>query len=77
MARLRPGLVPRSITYLVPREGADELWSLPAAGGEPCRLARFEGKEISNFAWSPDGTRLAIVTFTRSGDVVLLKRGTP
>ncbi len=64
----------RSITYLVSREGADELWSLPAQGGEPRRLVRFEGKEIADFAWSPDGSHLAVVKTSRSGDVVLLKR---
>lgn len=64
----------RGITYLTSHEGADEIWNLPRAGGEPRRLARFEGKEIADLAWSPDGTRLAIVKITRSGDVVLLKR---
>jgi Tol biopolymer transport system component/predicted Ser/Thr protein kinase len=64
----------RSITYLLSHEGADELWSLPTKGGEPRRLARFDGKEITDFAWSPDGARLAVVKVSRSGDVVLLKR---
>jgi Tol biopolymer transport system component/predicted Ser/Thr protein kinase len=65
----------RSVTYVVPREGADELWSLPAGGGQPRRLARFELAQITNFAWSPDGRRLAVVKLVRSGDVVLLRRG--
>ena len=64
----------RSITYLMSHDGADEIWSLPLKGGEPRRLVRFEGKEISDFAWSSDGTRLAVVKTTQSGDVVLLKR---
>ena len=65
----------RSITYLISHEGADELWSLPPQGGKPRRLVRFEGKEISDFAWSPDGARIAVVKVSQSGDVVLLKRG--
>lgn len=64
----------RALTYLISHEGADELWSLPVGGGPPKRLARFEGKEVIDFAWSPDGSRLAIVKNSRSGDVVLLKR---
>jgi Tol biopolymer transport system component len=64
----------RSITYLAAHDGADELWSLPAQGGEASRLVRFDGKEIADFAWSPDGKRLAIVKSSVSGDVVLLKR---
>jgi Tol biopolymer transport system component len=65
----------RSITYVVSREGADELWSLPIQGGEARRLLRFGAEEIGRFAWSPDGTHLAVVKVVRSGDVVLLKRG--
>ena len=72
MARFGPD--GRSITYLVSRQGADELWSLTPQGDKPRRLIRFEGKEIRDFAWSPDGTQLAVVKMSRSGDVVLLKR---
>ena len=64
----------RTITYLVSREGNDEIWSIPAQGGEPRLVVRFEGKDIDDFAWSPDGRRLAVVKASRSGDVVLLKR---
>ena len=64
----------KSVTYTISREGATELWSLPLEGGEARRLARFDGKEIATFAWSPDGKRLAVVEQIRSGDVVLLKR---
>jgi Tol biopolymer transport system component len=62
-----------SIDYLVSHEDDYELWSLPAKGGEARRLVRFEGKEISDFAWSPGGRWLAVVKNSRSGDVVLLK----
>jgi TolB protein len=71
---IRFGPDDRSITWLVSHEGADEIWGMPLGGGEPERLARFDGMEIDNFAWSPDGTRLAVVKISRSGDVVLLKR---
>jgi Tol biopolymer transport system component len=72
MARFGPD--GRSIHYLISHEGADELWGFPAQGGPPRKLVRFEGKEVGDFAWSPDGRRLAVVKFSRSGDVVLLKR---
>ncbi len=84
-ARPIPGLPPsrrllhygpdgRSIDYVLARDGADELWSLPAPGGAPKRFARFDGAEIQDYAWSPDGSRLAVTRQTRSGNVVLLKR---
>jgi len=65
----------RSIDYVISGEGAYEIWRIPAGGGEPRRLARFPGEEIGDFAWSPDGRRLAVEKRARSGDVVLLKRG--
>jgi Tol biopolymer transport system component len=71
---LRYGPDGRSITYITSREGATELWSFPREGGEARRLVRFDGKEIANFAWSPDGRRLAVVEEVRSGDVILLRR---
>jgi Tol biopolymer transport system component/predicted Ser/Thr protein kinase len=64
----------RTITYLATTEGVDEIWTLPPEGGQPRRLVRIEGKEILNYAWSPDGSRLAIVKWAQSGDVVLLRR---
>jgi Tol biopolymer transport system component len=64
----------RSLVYLVSHEGADELWRFPLAQGTPSRMARLEGQSIEDFALSPDGSRLAIVKVSRSGDVVLLKR---
>jgi len=75
MARFGPD--GRSITYLITHEGADELRSIPAEGGEPRLLARFESNQVMDFAWSPDGKHLAVVKYSRSGDVVLLKRSPP
>jgi TolB protein len=66
---------PGSISYLVPGEDGDELWNLPLDGSPARPVARFENQEIGDFAWSPDGTRLAVVPYVESGDVVLLRRG--
>ena len=73
MAHFGPGA--NEISYLYTHDGADELWRLPQEGGESIRLARFEGKDVFDFAWSPDRKRVAVVKGRRSGDVVLLKRG--
>jgi eukaryotic-like serine/threonine-protein kinase len=65
----------RTITWLVVAPGACEIWSDVPGKAEPRMLARIEGKEIGNYAFSPDGTHLAVVKYTDSGDVVLLKKG--
>jgi Tol biopolymer transport system component len=59
---------------MIPNEGGQELFNVPIGGGTPKRIARVEGWYIRAFAWSPDGTRLAVVKETSHGDVVLFKR---
>src|SRR5262245_46445581 len=41
-----------------------QVWLLPLAGGEPTRLTNLTSG-VSSFQWSPDGTRLVVVS--RSG----------
>ena len=44
-----------------PKEGAAQVWLLPMYGGEARQLTRLP-KDVSDLAWSPDGTRLCIVS---------------
>jgi dipeptidyl aminopeptidase/acylaminoacyl peptidase len=53
----------RSIAFLAARGGDDattQVWLLPAAGGEARKLTDFPG-EVDDYAWSPDGKRLAVI----------------
>ena len=49
------------------------IWVQPIEGGAPRPLTKFTDKEIFDFRWSPDGTRLAITRGTMSADIVLIK----
>ncbi len=49
------------------------IWVQPIDGGAPRPLTRFTDKTINDFAWSPDGTRLAITRGTALADIVLIK----
>jgi Tol biopolymer transport system component len=49
------------------------LWSFPLDGGEPRKITDFTDRNIQSFAWSSDGTRLAILRTTTVSDIVLLK----
>jgi Tol biopolymer transport system component len=50
------------------------LWVQPLDGGEPRQLTRFaDRRPIESFAWSHDGTRLALTKSTVSNDIVLIK----
>jgi Tol biopolymer transport system component len=52
------------------------IWIQPLDGTPPRRLTQFDDQIITSFAWSPDGTQLAIVRARETSDLVLL-RGTP
>ena len=44
-----------------PKEGAAQVWLLPMDGGEARQLTSLP-RDVSDLAWSPDGTRLCIVS---------------
>lgn len=46
------------IAFLSQRSGFNELWIVPANGGDPQQLTH-AGMDLADHAWSPDGTRLA------------------
>ena len=50
------------------------VWIQPFDGHPPQQVTRFaDRRTITDFAWSPDGTRLAIARATTTSDVVLFK----
>ncbi|MGA2697088.1 MAG: hypothetical protein ABSE92_13575, partial [Terriglobales bacterium] len=63
----------RSITYKFRQGAADNLWSVPIAGGKPTQLTHFTDMNINSQAWSSDG-RLAVSRGVPNTDAVL---GTP
>jgi serine/threonine protein kinase/Tol biopolymer transport system component len=63
----------RSIAYKLRQGDADNLWSVPVAGGKPTQITHFTDMNISSQAWSRDG-RLAVSRGVSNTDAVL---GTP
>jgi dipeptidyl aminopeptidase/acylaminoacyl peptidase len=49
----------------------------PVDGGPPRQLTNFLDSSITDFAWSPDGQRLAVAREALSRDIVLFKRVKP
>ena len=50
------------------------VWVQPLGGGSPHQLTRFtDGRPIGSFAWSRDGSRLAISRSTVANDIVSLQ----
>jgi serine/threonine protein kinase/Tol biopolymer transport system component len=64
----------RALAYVT---GAN-IWVDPLDGSPPRQLTRFsDDRRIQDFAWSHDGKRLAVVRFTTSTDIVLLRLRPP
>lgn len=49
------------------------IWIQAITGGAPPRLVAFPDRPILQFAWSPDGKRLAISRALTISDIVLLR----
>jgi dipeptidyl aminopeptidase/acylaminoacyl peptidase len=53
----------RSLAFLSDRGGEEattQVWLMPASGGEASKLTDLPGG-VEDYAWSPDGTRLALI----------------
>lgn len=62
-----------ALTYVYESNGADNIWSQPVNGGPRKPLSNFKSDNISSFAWSRDGKRLAISRGPVTTDIVLLR----
>jgi len=63
----------RGVAYVRDRPHSN-IWVQLLDGAAPRALTSFtDGREILDFAWSRDGTRLAIARATTTTDIVLFK----
>lgn len=63
----------KELAYIDSRNGSSNIWTIRIDGkGEAKPLTDFKTDGISNFAWSPDGKRLAIVRGTTISDAVFI-----
>lgn len=65
----------QAIDYAVFNDNASNIWRQPLDGSQPFQVTNFNDQQIFNFAYSPDGKRLALSRGTYGRDVVLLKLG--
>ena len=64
----------RALDFVDAVRGDDEIWRFNLADRTTRLLLRASGQQISDFRWSQDGTRLALVSGVISSDVVLLHK---
>ena len=63
----------KAVVYIVREKGVDNLWSQPLDGSATKQLTHFGKEKIGRFAFSPDGSQIAIERGEKEADVVLLK----
>ncbi len=63
----------KAIDYSREQNGVDNIWRLPLDGGAPMKLTHFDSGHIWQFAWSPDGKKLALTRGSGSNDVVIIR----
>ncbi len=59
----------RSIEF----SNSHNIWRMPITGGVSHRLTSFTDGSIAGYAWSPDGTRLAVARGNMTRDIVLIQ----
>ena len=62
----------KSLIYVEDRKGVSNLWSQPLDGSPAKQVTNFQSDLISSFAWSPDGTQLAVARGTSTSDAILI-----
>jgi serine/threonine protein kinase/Tol biopolymer transport system component len=62
----------KAVAYTIEDKGVDNIWVQPLDGAKGHQITSFSSEEIDDFAWSPDGKRLAVSRTDTSSDVVLL-----
>jgi serine/threonine protein kinase/Tol biopolymer transport system component len=64
----------RAIDYIAGRDGADNIWRMPLAGGREQKLTNWQPPtSLWHFAWSRDGKQLAIVGDSTTTDLLLIQ----
>jgi len=63
----------RAINYPVMNDNVSNIWRQPIDGGSPVQVTNFTTDQIFNFAYSPDGSQLAMSRGTFNSDVVLIE----
>jgi Tol biopolymer transport system component len=67
----------KAVVYPVRDQDADNLWLQPLDGSPGRQLTNFKSEQITDFHWSFDGSKLALIRGHTDSDVVLLQEPKP
>jgi Tol biopolymer transport system component len=63
----------RVVSYRLRMRGADNIYRENANGADSIPLTRYQSGKITDFRYSPDGKKIAVVRVSQQGDVVLIR----
>lgn len=63
----------RGIYFIALNDGVSNIWQQPVDGSAPVQVTNFTTQRIFNFAFSPDGSQLALSRGSINSDVVLIE----
>jgi len=63
----------RAVNFIAASNGVSNIWRQPIDGSAPIQLTNFTSDRIFNFAYSSDGSSLALSRGTLNNDVVLIE----
>jgi eukaryotic-like serine/threonine-protein kinase len=67
----------KAVAYPVRDQDTDNLWLQPLDGSPGKQITNFKSEQITDFHWSPDGSKLGLVRGHTDSDVVLLQESKP
>ncbi len=67
----------KALVYKIRENGTDNLWQEPLDGSPGRQITNFKSEQITDFHWSFNGSKLAIVRGHTDSDVVLLQESKP
>ncbi len=66
----------KAVAFVIRDKGIDNIWTQPVDGGPAKQITKFATNQITEFGWSRDGKKLALVRGHVHSDVVLIREAT-
>lgn len=63
----------KAVAFARVEKGVGNIWVLPLDGSPAKQITSFDSEIIIDFGWSPDGKRLAVLRFSSTDDIILLR----
>jgi Tol biopolymer transport system component len=63
----------RGLSYHMRMHGADNIYREPPKGGDSTQVTKYQSGKITDFRYSPDGKKIAVIHASQQSDVALIR----